>query len=470
MIDDALVSAANAIVGPLGIITDHGDIAPYTLDWRGNYSGKTSLVVRPKNTQEVAAIVALCAGAGVAIVPQGGNTGLVGGSIPDDSGAQIVLSLKRMNKVRAVDTENNTMIVEAGCILKHVQQAAADCDRYFPLSLAAEGSCTIGGNLSTNAGGTAVLRYGNARDLVLGIEVVTAKGEIWDGLRGLRKDNTGYDLKHLYMGSEGTLGIITAAVLKLSPVARTTCTAFVAVPSPAAAVALLMQLQATMASRLTGFELIPQIGLQYVLKHISGTRAPLDTVAPYYVLIEVTDGAADAPLQAQIETEIGAALETGLALDAAIASNSTQRAEFWRIREELPEAQRLNGRGIKFDISMPVSALAGYIDTVETAINRAFPGMTPVAFGHVGDGNLHYTLSYTDKEKNTELLAAPAAANQLMYEALAKIGGSISAEHGLGRLKRDEIKQYKSVIELDLMRALKAALDPQNIMNPGRVL
>jgi FAD/FMN-containing dehydrogenase len=470
LIDAAFVSAVTAIVGPLGVITDANDMASYTLDWRGNYSGKTSLVVRPQTTEEVAAIVALCARTGTAIVPQGGNTGLVGGSIPDESGAQIVLSLKRMNKVRAVDTENNTMVVEAGCILKNVQQAAIDCDRYFPLSLAAEGSCTIGGNLSTNAGGTAVLRYGNARDLVLGVEVVTAKGEIWDGLRSLRKDNTGYDLKHLYMGSEGTLGIITAAVLKLYPAARTTCTAFVAVPSPAAAVSLLMQLQASMAAQLSGFELIPHIGLQYVLKHISGTRAPLETAAPYYVLIETTDGATDAPLQTQIENEIGAALESGLAVDAVIASNSTQRAELWRIREELPEAQRLNGKGVKFDISMPVSALAAYIDTVETAVNRAFPSMIPVAFGHVGDGNLHYTLSYADKQKNAELLANPTAANHLMYEALAKIGGSISAEHGLGRLKRDEIKQYKSVIELDLMRALKAALDPQNIMNPGRVL
>ncbi len=361
MTDAAFTERVRAIVGSSGVITDTSDIAPYVRDWRGNYIGKTSLVVRPANTNEVAAVVELCAETQTPIVPQGGNTGMVGGGVPDTSGNAIVLSLTRMNKIRSIDLANNAMTVEAGCILAAVQEAALNNDRYFPLSLAAEGSCTIGGNLSTNAGGTAVLRYGNARDLVLGIEAVTPDGKIWNGLKALRKDNTGYDLKHLLMGAEGTLGIITAAVLKLYPKPQRTCTALIAVPKPAAAVALLATIQSAMGDRLTGFELMSRVCVDLIIKHFPATTEPFSAHHQWQVLVEFADTMKDAPLEEALSAALEPAFANGQALDAIIAASEGQSKALWNIREHIPEAEKLQGKSVKHDISVPISRIAEFI-------------------------------------------------------------------------------------------------------------
>ena len=467
MIDAAFIARVRAIVGDAGVLTDAADIAPYVHDWRGNYIGKTALVVRPANTEEVAAVVKLCTEARTPIVPQGGNTGMVGGGIPDSTNHAIVLSLTRMNKIRAIDLANNAMTVEAGCILAAVQEAALDSNRYFPLSLAAEGSCTIGGNLSTNAGGIAVLRYGNARDLVLGIEAVTAEGKIWNGLKALRKDNTGYDLKHLLMGAEGTLGVITAAVLKLFPKPQSTCTALVAVPDPAAAVELLATIQGALGDRLTGFELMSRVCLDHVIKHFPTTAEPFSARHDWQVLVELTDTQKDAPLQDALAAALEAAFANGRAQDAIIAASSAQSAALWSIREHIPEAEKRQGRSVKHDISVPISRIAEFIRRGDVALGQKFPDAEVICFGHIGDGNLHYNLSFPG------VLPSPAQtreANDIVYGLLDELAGSISAEHGLGQLKRDEITKHKSSVELDMMRAVKAALDPQGIMNPGKVL
>ena len=467
MIDAAFIARVRAIVGDAGVLTDAADIAPYVHDWRGNYIGKTALVVRPANTEEVAAVVKLCTEARTPIVPQGGNTGMVGGGIPDSTNHAIVLSLTRMNKIRAIDLANNAMTVEAGCILAAVQEAALDSNRYFPLSLAAEGSCTIGGNLSTNAGGIAVLRYGNARDLVLGIEAVTAEGKIWNGLKALRKDNTGYDLKHLLMGAEGTLGVITAAVLKLFPKPQSTCTALVAVPDPAAAVELLATIQGALGDRLTGFELMSRVCLDHVIKHFPTTAEPFSARHDWQVLVELTDTQKDAPLQDALAAALEAAFANGRAQDAIIAASSAQSAALWSIREHIPEAEKRQGRSVKHDISVPISRIAEFIRRGDVALGQKFPDAEVICFGHIGDGNLHYNLSFPG------VLPSPAQtreANDIVYGLLDELAGSISAEHGLGQLKRDEITKHKSSVELDMMRAVKAALDPHGIMNPGKVL
>ena len=467
MIDAAFIGRVHAIVGERGVITNQADIAPYVRDWRGIYTGKTSLVVRPSNTQEVAAVVALCAESHTPIVPQGGNTGMVGGGIPDDSNRAIILSLTRMNKIRNIDLANNAMTVEAGCVLATVQEAALGNNRYFPLSLAAEGSCTIGGNLSTNAGGTAVLRYGNARDLVLGIEAVTPDGKIWNGLKALRKDNTGYDLKHLLMGAEGTLGIITAAVLKLFPKPQRTCTALVAVLDPAASVALLATIQGALGDRLTGFELMSRVCLDHVVKHFPATVEPFSTRQPWQVLVELTDTLKDAPLEDALSAALQPAFENGQALDAVIASSEAQSQALWNIREHIPEAEKLQGKSVKHDIAVPISRIAEFIQRGNIALAGKFPDAQVICFGHIGDGNLHYNLSFPGVIPTAE---QTHDANALIYALLDELGGSISAEHGLGQMKREEITRHKSSVELDMMRAIKAALDPHGIMNPGKVL
>ncbi len=456
-----------SVVGEKHVITNPDDAAPYLRDWRGNYLGSAIAVALPANTEEVAALVKLCAETRTPIVPQGGNTGLVGGGIPDTSGTAIVVSLKRMNRIRDVDLANNAMTVEAGCILQSVQNAAAEQQRFFPLSLAAEGSCTIGGNLSTNAGGTAVLRYGNARDLVLGIEAVMPDGRIWNGLKALRKDNTGYDLKHLLMGAEGTLGIITAAVLKLYPQAQHTCTALVAVPDPTAAVSLLATLQAAMGDRLSGFEMMSRICIDHVMTHFPETAEPFDRPHDWQVLVELTDTLKNASLEDALAIALEPAFETGAALDAVIASSESQSIALWTIREHIPEAEKLRGKSVKHDISVPISRIAEFIDRGDAALGSAFPDAQVICFGHLGDGNLHYNLSFPG---GAPTAAQTRAANNIVYTLLDELHGSISAEHGLGQLKREEITRHKSAVELEMMRAIKKALDPSGIMNPGKVL
>ena len=461
------LSRLKTIVGPNGLITDAADIDPYVRDWRGNYIGKTSVVVRPANTEEVAAVVALCTETSTPIVPQGGNTGMVGGGVPDSSGTAIVLSLKRMNRIREIDLANNAMTVEAGCILQAVQEAASEVNCFFPLSLAAEGSCTIGGNLSTNAGGTAVLRYGNARDLVLGIEAVMPDGRIWNGLKALRKDNTGYDLKHLLMGAEGTLGIITTAVLKLYPRPQRTCTALVAVPSPAASVELLATIRGALGDRLTGFELMSRICLDHVITHFPATVEPFTARHDWQVLVELTDTLKDATLEDALATALEPAFESGLAADAIIASSDAQAKALWNIRANIPHAEKARGKSVKHDISVPISRIAEFIKRGDAALQTAFPNAQVICFGHIGDGNLHYNLSFPAGAPTAD---ESRSANALVYVLLDELHGSISAEHGVGQMKRDEITRHKSVVELDVMRAIKRALDPKGIMNPGKVL
>ncbi len=459
-----------AIVGASAVITDAQEVTPYATDWRKRYFGRPLAVVKPASTQEVAEVVELCAATGTAIVPQGGNTGLCGGATPDGGGGQIVLNLSRLARIRAVDAVNNTITVEAGCVLANLQQAAAEADRLFPLSLAAEGSCEIGGNLSTNAGGTAVLRYGNARDLVLGLEVVLPDGQIWDGLRGLRKDNTGYDLKQLFVGAEGTLGIITAAVLKLFARPRARATALVALESPARALQLLSHMQGACGDRLTGFELMSAFCLALVAKHFPATRLPFAQAHAQYVLLELSDTAGAASLDAVLQGALAEASERGLVFDAAVAASEAQAEALWAVRENIPEAQVQEGRQIKHDISVPISRIAEYIAATDTELQRAFPGVRTVTFGHLGDGNLHYNIAHPAGGDEDAFIARAREVTRVVHDNVARFSGSISAEHGLGQYKRDEILRYKSPLEMELMRKIKAALDPQGIMNPGKVL
>ncbi len=460
------------IVGAGQVLTAVADMAPYLTDWRGRYSGAALCVVRPGNTEEVARVVARCAEAGVAVVAQGGNTGLVGGATPlaGDSGAQVLVSLARLSRIRAIDLDNNTITVEAGCILQQVQRAAADAGRLFPLSLAAEGSATIGGNLSTNAGGVQVLRYGNMRELTLGLEVVLADGRVWNGLRGLRKDNTGYDLKHLFIGAEGTLGLITAAVLKLFPSPRASALAWVAVADPAAAVALLRRLREQCGERVTAFEIVGRPALELVLEHIPDARDPLPEAHAWQVLVELTDTLAGFDLDAALESVLDAEIEAGRVQDVVIAKSGAQAAALWCLRENISEAQRIEGISIKHDIAVPVSAISEFIGRADAALTRRFPGVRIVCFGHIGDGNLHYNQSKPAAQANADFIEQSGAVNRIVHDLVHELSGSISAEHGLGQLKRLEIRRYKSAVELELMRRVKAALDPQGLLNPGKVL
>jgi len=467
---DATVHARLAsIVGDTNVLTAAAETESYLVDWRGSFRGRARAVVRPGNTAEVAAVVRFCADVGTPVVPQGGNTGLCGGATPDATGDEIVLALGRMNRVRDIDPANATITVEAGMPLATVQEHAAAAGLYFPLSLASEGSCTIGGNLSTNAGGTAVLRFGNARDLTLGLEIVLADGRVWNGLRGLRKDNTGYDLKQLFIGAEGTLGIATAAVLKLFPVPRTQVTALVALASVNAAVALLGRLQSALSDRLTGFELVSGVALALSRKLDPALPAPMPGHA-WYVLVQVDDSAQDSPIATLLETTVATAVEAGVVLDATIAHSAAQAARLWALRENISEAQRREGPNIKHDISLAVSSIPAFLEECNAALLAAFPRARLIIFGHLGDGNLHYNLSAPEDHSAVDFLDNATAVNRIVYDRVAHHGGSFSAEHGIGQLKRDELLRYKSDVELDLMRAIKRALDPRGLFNPGKVL
>ena len=463
---NALIAELQEILGERHVLTAADDVAAFCTDWRGRYTGSALCVALPGSTEEVAAVVRACAAAGTAIVPQGGNTGLCGGATP--VGGELVVCLRRLNRIRAVDADNNSITVEAGCTLQAVQEAALGADRLFPLSLAAEGSATIGGNLSTNAGGVQVLRYGNARELTLGLEVVLADGRIWDGLRSLRKDNTGYDLKHLFIGAEGTLGLITAATLKLFPRPRTQATAWVALPDAAAAVRLLGRLRDAAGDNVTAFEIVGRPALDLVLKHIPNARDPLAGKPCWQVLIELS-GARD-DLSATLEQALQAAAEAGVIDDAVLAASEAQTAALWALRENVSEAQKIEGVSIKHDIAVPVSRIAEFIARADAALQAAFPEVRIVCFGHIGDGNLHYNQSRSDAQSNAEFIAQTESVNRIVHDLVHELGGSISAEHGLGQLKREEVLRYKCETEMDMMRAVKQALDPRGLMNPGKLL
>jgi len=465
-----LLERIRDIVGPAALISAPQEVAPYATDWRKRYRGIAAAVVKPATTAEVAAVVRACDESRTAIVPQGGNTGLCGAATPDASGSQIVLNLSRMNRIRAIDAHNNTMTVEAGCVLVNLQKAAEEAGRLFPLSLAAEGSCEIGGNLSTNAGGTAVLRYGNTRELVLGLEVVLPSGETWDGLRGLRKDNTGYDLKQLFIGAEGTLGVITAAVLKLFPLPRSRATAVVALQDPKSALDLLKRVLEGCGERLTGFELFSDFCLSLVLKHFRDAAAPFARRFPHYALVELSDTRPGEAIAGLAEGVLGAALEGKDILDAAIAQSETQAKAFWKLRDFISEAQAHEGPNIKHDVSIPISQIPEFIRTTDAELGRAHPGVRMVTFGHLGDGNLHYNVSAPEDVAPEVFVKQTEAINRIVHDSVARFRGSISAEHGLGQLKREEIRRYKSPLELELMRKIKRVLDPNGIMNPGKVL
>ncbi|QOY92362.1 FAD-binding oxidoreductase [Massilia sp. UMI-21] len=465
-----LLARLGAIVGPGHLVTDGAEMAPFLTDWRGRFTGRARAVVLPADAPEVARVVEACAAARVPIVPQGGRTGLVLGSVPDASGAAVVLSLRRLNRIRQIDPANRTMTVDAGCILADVQQAALEAGMLFPLALASEGSCTIGGNLASNAGGTAVLRYGNARELCLGLEVVTAQGKLWDGLRGLRKDNTGYALRELFIGAEGTLGVITAAVLQLYPQPRAVLTALAALDSPQGALALLGLMQERCGAALTGFELMSDFCLRLVNSHFPEVPRPFAARYPQYALIEVSSNESEDHAADLVESAIGAALDAGIALDAVLASSASQSIGLWKLREHIPLAQAAAGKNIKHDISLPVSHIPEFIERTDAALQAAFPGCQVVCFGHLGDGNLHYNIAPPESIAHDSFLAHQDAVNRIVHDSVASLRGSISAEHGIGALKRDELARYKDAVELDMMRALKAALDPLGIMNPGKIL
>ncbi|HSB98340.1 MAG TPA: FAD-binding oxidoreductase, partial [Burkholderiaceae bacterium] len=452
----ALLDALRAAVGAGQVLTD-GDLSAYELDWRKRWRGKALAVVRPAGTAEVAQVVRACADAGASIVAQGGNTGLVGGGVPDASGRQVLLSLQRMNRVRAIDRANATMTLEAGCVLKAAQDAAVEQGLLFPLSLAAEGSCTIGGNLATNAGGTQVLRFGNARELCLGLEVVTARGEVWNGLTGLRKDNTGYDLRDLMIGSEGTLGIITAATMKLHPLPAAQLTAFASCADLSACVALLELARRQLGAALTGFEVMGVAALELVASHFPQLPRPLPGAA-WTVLLDCADAHSEAQARARVEALLQAALDDGCIGDAVLAESVAQARALWHVRESIPLAQSLEGPNIKHDIALPVSAIPAFVQRTDAALQAAFPGSRVINFGHLGDGNLHYNLQpATGVQAQAFLDQHEADVNRIVYDAVVACDGSISAEHGIGALKRDELRERKSPVALAMMKAIKQA-------------
>ena len=466
----ALLDTLRQAVGAAHVLID-GDLTAYEQDWRQRACGRALAVVRPGSTDEVAAVVRACAARGASIVPQGGNTGLAVGSVPDDSGTQVVLSLRRMDAVRAIDAANLTITVEAGGILQNLQQAAEQAGFLFPLSMASEGSCTIGGNLAANAGGTQVLRYGNARELCLGLEVVTAQGEVWNGLSGLRKDNTGYDLRDLFIGSEGTLGIITAATMKLYPLPAARLIAWAAVPSMQAAVDLLGLAHQHLGAGLTGFEVMNQFALSLVDKHYPQQRVPLFRTSPWCVLLENSDHESEDHARTLFERLLEAALEAGCVNDAVVAESLSQAQALWHIRESIPLAQAEEGLNIKHDISVPVSRIPAFVAETDALLAREVPGVRLVDFGHLGDGNLHYNVQAPEGgDAKAFLREQEERINTLVFDAVARHGGSISAEHGIGSLKAAKLPHYKSPVALRMMRANKQALDPKGIMNPGRVL
>ena len=469
-----LITRLQGICGNANVLTHEdptADLSAWELDWRKRSRGRALAVVRPGSTAEVAAVVKACAATGTSIVPQGGNTGLVVGSVPDGSGTQVVLSLTRMNAVRAIDPANLTITVEAGCVLQNLQAAAEKAGFLFPLSLGAEGSCTIGGNLGTNAGGTQVVRYGNTRELCLGLEVVTAQGEVWNGLSGLRKDNTGYDLRNLMIGSEGTLGVITAATLKLYPLPAAQLTAWAAVPSMEAAVQLLGLAHQTLGPGLTGFEVMGQFALSLVDKHYPQLRVPLWQDTPWCVLLENSDSENEQHARTQFETLLERALEQGCVTDAVVAENLSQAHGLWHIRESITMAQAEEGLNIKHDISIPVSRIPAFVAETDALLASEIPGVRMVDFGHLGDGNLHYNVQAPEGADGQAFLRDwEERVNTLVFDQVLRHQGSISAEHGVGELKVDKLPKYKDPTALAMMRAIKQALDPQNLLNPGKVL
>ena len=466
----ALLNTLARMLGPAHVLTGR-DADPFCTDWRKRYHGQAVCVARPGSAEEVAQVVKACVAAQVAVVPQGGNTGLVGGATPLAGTPSVILSLQRMNRVRNVDSASQTLTAEAGCTLQQVQEAAADAGWLYPLRMGSEGSCTVGGNLATNAGGTQVLRYGNARELCLGLEAVTPQGAIWHGLHSLRKNNTGYDLRHLLIGSEGTLGVITAATLKLFPLPHTQITAWVALPSVQAAVDLLALARHRLDAGLTGFELMNATALQLVQRHFPRLRVPFADTAPCCVLLEHAVFGTIKPAQQPLQDLLGAAMEQGLALDAVVAENLSQTHGLWQMRESIPLAQAEAGLNVKHDIAVPISAMAAFVAETDAALAAAFPGVRMITFGHLGDSNLHYNVQAPEGVDPAAFLRQhEAAINMQVFDAVQRFGGSISAEHGIGQLKRDVLPRYQSPVALEMMRAIKQALDPQGIMNPGKVL
>ena len=453
------------------IVTDPAQLAAVNVDHRKLYEGKALALALPRSTADVSKLLAFCNALRIGVVPQGGNTSYCGGTAPDASGTQLVLSLRLLNAIREVNPINESMIVEAGCILADVQRAAANAGRFFPLSLGAEGSCQIGGNLSTNAGGVNVVRYGMTRDLVLGLEVVLADGRVLSTLNTLRKDNTGYDLRHLFIGAEGTLGVITAASLKLFPAPHSVATAFVAVPNPASAVSLLAELRKYCGDLVSSFELVPDIAIKLVTEHLPSARSPLDTESPWYVLCEITSALSNEPLAERLEAALAAALETGLITDASLAQSERERQDFWFVREQIPEAQRRDGPSIKHDISLPLDRLAEFIARTSDWLRDRVPEGFLVCYGHVGDGNLHFNINQSTKTAAAgALLARQDEIRRTIHDRVHELGGSFSAEHGIGRHKVEELERYATPLELELMRHIKRAFDPNGIMNPGKVL
>ncbi|WP_158931366.1 FAD-binding oxidoreductase [Acidisphaera sp. S103] len=465
-----LLDAIRAIVGDRGLLTESSDTAPYSEDWRRLYQGRTSAVVRPGTTEELAAVVRLCAAAGTAIVPQGGNTSMVGGAVPNEDGSELVLSTARLNRVREIDTADMTLTIEAGVTLKAAQLAAADRGCLLPLSISSEGTAQIGGVLAVNAGGNNTVRYGNARDLVLGLEVVLPDGSVWNGLRRLRKDNTGYCLRQLFVGSEGTLGIITAAVLKLVPQPKEIAVALCGVENPEAALALFSRFQAHDAASISAFELMSGLGMSFVLKHIPGAVLPLEAPAPFYVLVELASPRPDAGLRGMLESVLEQALTEGTVLDAAIAESDAQRAAIWKLREEHSEAQKREGASVKNDVSVPVSKVPAFIGKATAACEALLPGVRVVPFGHMGDGNIHFNLEQPVGSDAAWFLGQDHAIMDAVNDVVREYDGSFSAEHGIGKLKPYMMPDWRGGAELALMQRIKAAIDPAGIMNPGKVL